>query len=316
MSSKRKADVHPAAARLAAVAETAKKRGRKPAPAKVIQLPLWPEPKRGAPNAVLRGALFAAVQGKGRIAMDRELSWPPRTASPSVIPAGSSPNPILTCGSRRSTWPGRRPSGRVLFHRAKGFLKALGRQARQERSRLAQVVSGSLSWLRPSKSPTGAGPISAALMERGLPRRGDGPVCRGDQPQARAVLRPRPVDADRLGAAPTAAIGKPLALWLHGFYATHAAPHALTVEYLHKLSGSQTKQLRKFKENLTQALRDLEAAGAIQGFTIRMTTWFMSRPCRARASSATWPRAGRQLVGGNRRDIRGTLSVISEVRLA
>ena len=24
-------------------------------PAKVIQLPLWPEPKRGAPNAVLRG---------------------------------------------------------------------------------------------------------------------------------------------------------------------------------------------------------------------------------------------------------------------
>ena len=34
-------------------------------PAKVIQLPLWPELKRGAPNAVLRGALFAAVQGKG-----------------------------------------------------------------------------------------------------------------------------------------------------------------------------------------------------------------------------------------------------------
>ena len=29
--------------------------------AKVIQLPLWPEPKRGAPNAVLRGALFAAI---------------------------------------------------------------------------------------------------------------------------------------------------------------------------------------------------------------------------------------------------------------
>ena len=73
MSSKRKADVHPAVARLAAVAETAKKRGRRPAPAKVIQLPLWPEAKRGAPNAVLRGALFAAIQGKGRIALDREL---------------------------------------------------------------------------------------------------------------------------------------------------------------------------------------------------------------------------------------------------
>ena len=74
MSSKRKADVHAAVARLAAVAETAKKRTRhRPAPAKVIQLPLWPESKRGAPNAVLRAALFAAVQGKGRIALEREL---------------------------------------------------------------------------------------------------------------------------------------------------------------------------------------------------------------------------------------------------
>ena len=41
-------------------------------PAQVIQLPLWPEPKRGAPNAVLRGALFAAVH-KDRRYMDREL---------------------------------------------------------------------------------------------------------------------------------------------------------------------------------------------------------------------------------------------------
>ena len=63
--------------------------------------------------------------------------------------------------------------------------------------------------------------------------------------------------------------GKPLALWLHGFYATHAAPYPLRVEYLHKLSGSQTKQLRYFKKNLTQALRDLEAASAIRGFEIR-----------------------------------------------
>ena len=62
---------------------------------------------------------------------------------------------------------------------------------------------------------------------------------------------------------------KPLALWLHGFYASHAAPYPLTVAYLHKLSGSRTKRLRKFKENLIQALRDLEAVGAIKSFEIR-----------------------------------------------
>ena len=63
--------------------------------------------------------------------------------------------------------------------------------------------------------------------------------------------------------------GKPLALWLHGFYASHAAPYPLTVAYLHKLSGSRTKQLRYFKKNLLQALRDLEAAGGIKAFEIR-----------------------------------------------
>jgi hypothetical protein len=34
-------------------------------PAEVIQLPLWPDPVRGAPNSFLRSALFAAIQGKG-----------------------------------------------------------------------------------------------------------------------------------------------------------------------------------------------------------------------------------------------------------
>ena len=61
---------------------------------------------------------------------------------------------------------------------------------------------------------------------------------------------------------------KPLALWLHGFYASHAASYPLTVAYLHKLSGSQTKRLKHFKQNLTQALRDLEATGAIEAFEI------------------------------------------------
>ena len=69
-------NAHPAVARLTALAETAQQHpdAQEPrGPAKVIQLPLWPEAKRGAPNAVLRGALFAAVQGKGRIALDRKL---------------------------------------------------------------------------------------------------------------------------------------------------------------------------------------------------------------------------------------------------
>ena len=78
--------------------------------------------------------------------------------------------------------------------------------------------------------------------------------------------------------------GKPLALWLHGFYATHAAPYPLRVAYLHKLSRSQTKQLRYFKKNLLRALRDLEAAGAIKAFEIRddlVHVWTRPSPSQA-----------------------------------
>ncbi len=37
-----------------------------PQTGKVIQLPIWPEPVRGTPNSLLRGALFAAIQSKDK----------------------------------------------------------------------------------------------------------------------------------------------------------------------------------------------------------------------------------------------------------
>ncbi|SFP60240.1 plasmid replication initiator TrfA [Pseudomonas borbori] len=43
--------------------------------------------------------------------------------------------------------------------------------------------------------------------------------------------------------------GKPLAQWLHGFYATHARPFDLKVETLHKLCGSRAICLADFKRS-------------------------------------------------------------------
>ena len=265
MSSKRKADVHPAAARLAAVAETAKKRGRKPASAKVIQLPLWPEAKRGAPNAVLRGALFAAVQGKGRIALDRELlaaqdgitirhtGWQLTQSDLDVWEQALHLARTQALGTRcRFT--------------ERSFLKALGRQPGGQ----------NVDWLRSAFARLGS-----ALVEIS-----DGRLTYGgsllefyrDESTGDTVLEINTKLSPFFGLTRWTQIdweqrqllrNKPLALWLHGFYASHAAPHALTVEYLRKLSGSRTKELRYFKKNLAQALRDLEAVGAIRGFEIR-----------------------------------------------
>jgi hypothetical protein len=54
--------------------------------------------------------------------------------------------------------------------------------------------------------------------------------------------------------------GMALAQWLHGFYATHAKPHPLKVETLHRLCGSETKALNDFRPKLRVALERVTAA--------------------------------------------------------
>ena len=84
-------------------------------PAKVIQLPLWPEAKRGAPNAVLRGALFPAIQGKNRIGLLRKELIATQDGVRIRYTGRSSTKPTWTCGNTPSTWPGRRPSARSVI---------------------------------------------------------------------------------------------------------------------------------------------------------------------------------------------------------
>jgi len=44
--------------------------------------------------------------------------------------------------------------------------------------------------------------------------------------------------------------GKPLALWLYGYYASHAAPLPVKVDTLRMLSGSRTAELWKFPDSI------------------------------------------------------------------
>ena len=266
MSSKREADIHPAAARLAALAETAEQQAAQEQhrAAKVIQLPLWPEPKRGAPNAVLRGALFAAVH-KDRRYMDRELLAAQRGIA--IRFTGKQLDQAdLDVWEQALHLARTQALGTRCRFTEKGFLKALGRQSGK---------SGR-EWLR-SVFARLAGAV-VELTQDGRTYGGTLLEFYRDEDTGRTVLEINPKLAPFFGPTRWTQIdweqrqrlrAKPLALWLHGFYASHAAPHALSVEYLHKLSGSQTKQLKHFKQNLVRALRDLEAVGAIRSFEIR-----------------------------------------------
>ena len=287
MSSKRKADVHPAAARMAALAETAQQqpdaqelRG----PAKILQLPLWPEAKRGAPNAVLRGALFAAVH-KDRRYMDRELLASQRGIT--IRFTGKQLDQAdLDVWEQTLHLARTQALGTRCRFTEKGFLKALGRQSGK---------SGR-DWLRSAFARLAGAVVE--LTQGGQTYGGTLLEFYREEDTGRTVLEINPKLAPFFGRSQWTQIdweqrqwlrGKPLALWLHGFYATHAAPHALTVEYLHKLSGSQTKQLWKFKQNLTQALRELQAAGAIKAFEIRddlIHVWTIPSPSQQKHLAA------------------------------
>jgi len=59
--------------------------------------------------------------------------------------------------------------------------------------------------------------------------------------------------------------GKPLAQWLHGFYASHAAPFPLKISTLHRLCGSRAKSLTDFKKDLRRSLDSLSKAGDEHG---------------------------------------------------
>lgn len=47
---------------------------------------------------------------------------------------------------------------------------------------------------------------------------------------------------------------QPTALWLHGFYSSHAQPHPMKVATLHKISNSKCKSLKDFRTSLKNAL--------------------------------------------------------------
>jgi len=250
------------------VRERPRKKPGKPqklaSPAKVMQLPLWPEAKRGVPNSVLRGALFAAVQGKSRVAMERELLAAQQGISIRFT-GWQLTQSDLEVWEQALHLARQHPLGTRCGFTERGFLKALCRGSGKS----------SHEWLKSAFARL-AGSAVEITHERITYGGGFLEFIR-DEDTGRYVLEVNPKLAALYTATRWTATdweqrrclrGKPLALWLHGFYASHAAPHAVSVEYLRRLSGSRTKELWKFKQNLTKALRDLEAVGAIKSFEI------------------------------------------------
>lgn len=229
---------------------------------KIVQLPLWPEPVRAVPNSFLRSALFGAIR-KGR---RRYLKAEQLAALDGIE--------IRYTGERLDQ--GDLDVWESVLHVVR--LQELGSQCRVTSYALLKLMG-----------KTDTGKNRATLHERITRLRANavevrqGRYCyiggliagaaKDEETQEwlielDAKLRPL-FAADQFTqvewAVRHALDGKPLAQWLHGFYASHAKPFPLKIETLHRLCGSDATLMSDYAKTLRKALDDVTEASAAHG---------------------------------------------------
>lgn len=232
-----------------------------PLPKNVVQLPLWPEPVRAVPNGFLRSALFGAI-AKGR---RRYINGEDLAAIDGVT--------IRYKGERLDQ--GDLDVWESVLHAVR--LQELGSQCRLTsyallklmgktdtgknratlQARIERLVANALTVKQGRYSYIGSLLSFAAKDEETQEW-----VIELD-PRLRPLFA-----ADQFTQIEWAVRheldGKPLAQWLHGFYASHAKPFPMKVETLLRLCGSES-ELRRYRQTLGDALDAVAEASAAHG---------------------------------------------------
>ncbi len=229
----------------------------------VVQLPLWPEPKRGAPNSFIRSALFAAIQGK-----DRQFMKEAVLASQDGIVVkftGEQLNQAdLDVWETIVHLARDQPLGTFCSFSAHGLLKAMGlntgnSQHKQLHSTLIRLTACALEVTHDGK--TYFGPLIKSGAKDEIKRHygielnreiiqlfGENQWTALDW-QQRQMLRERP-----------------LAQALHAFYSSHRNPFAVKLETLQSYTGSRNKQAASFKRQVKAALDELIMVGFLMSY--------------------------------------------------
>ena len=237
---------------------------------KIYQLEMWPEKDLGVPNELSRSALFAAIDPRK-----------PRAHLQNQFIAAQGGYSIHYTGpqldqSYFDVFQG-------IVHIARGVHE--GNEVRFTAHQLLKLIGRSTGgdqhkWLYIAFQNLTA--TSVAIVKDGkrvfwdsLLRRGQGDIETGKyvieisrdlaKLFERGFTRVEWEQRRRL-------IRKPLAQWLHFYYSSHAKPVPVSVEWLRETSGSTTQVLRKFRQNLKAALRQIQDVGVISEWHIDSKT--------------------------------------------
>lgn len=243
-------------------------------PAEPIQLKFWPDDRRGAPNALLRSALFSA--GKPTNSRRHFKEHTLAVLGPMQI-AYTGPQlyqPELDVWLELVHRCRLRPLGTETEFPVRSFLRALGRSTGKSDYK---ALVGTFRLLATTLIEV------SARDEKGRVRGYMGHLVDSlEHNEAtgrwRATLNPKiaglfaPNEHTWLHASARQALGRGfLAKWLHGYFSTHQAPLPISVERLQDLSGSsKAQQLRDFRRALRRALDEVAAVERADG---RVFAW-------------------------------------------
>ncbi len=236
--------------------------------AKVIQLPLWPEAVRAVPNDILRSALFASIQGSRRYIKNEVIA---AVDGVTIIFKGEQLDQSDLDVWEQATHLARsQPLGHICHFRVNAFLKDIGRDNGKAQYKwldesIKRLIACAVEIRNGSRVFTGSLLSSCCRDE-------ETGVYQLTLDQKTMKLYSPNNWSSVEWAQRQAMIGKPLALWLHGFYSSHATPLPYKVETLRKLCGSDNKTLKSFRGKLRKALDDLKASAAIVAWAIDSQT--------------------------------------------
>jgi len=229
-----------------------------------ILLPEWPELKRGTPNSFLQSALFSAVQGKDRADLKGTI-----LASQDGIVIKYTGEQLnqedLTLWETLVHLAKDTPLGDSCQFTAYGILKAMGLSTGlNEYDRLHKSIVRLIA-CAVEIDHHGNSYVGSLIVESGVDDEEDRRyVIKLNRKLIRLYKENTWVDfGQRLTLRK-----KPLAQFLHGYYSSHKSPYPIKVATLHQLSGSKTKRLAKFKENLKAALDELVKINFLERYNI------------------------------------------------
>lgn len=233
--------------------------------AKVYQLALWGEVQRGVPNEFARSALFAAIQGKGQKYLSKQTLFSQNGFAITYTGIRLTQAHLDVFEGIMHIARGTSEGNHVRFS-AHGLLKLIGRSTGRSdhqwlQRTLEELTATSVAITRDDSTvywgsllPEGAGRIDDGRFVVTINRQIIKLFERGftviEWEQRKALKR------------------KPLAQSLHLWISSHIKPYPVTVQYLHDITGSETKQLKHFRSNLKNALDELKAVGVIAAWHI------------------------------------------------